>query len=508
MEPEELKVRQRLKDDFNHYASKCLFIRTKNANVEPLLLNKAQLYIQQQLDAQLKETGIVRALVLKGRQQGVSTLIEGRFFHKVTHRRNVRAYILTHQEKATQELFKMAQRYYDKCPLIVRPQASSKSTNSLDFGRLDSGYAVGTAGSKDVGRGSTIQYFHGSEVAMWPNAEEHSTGILQAIPNAPGTEIILESTAKGLGNFFHQQWQMAVTGKSNYQAIFVPWYWQDEYKTKLKEPLRLDDYEMEIKELYNLSDEQLFWRRGKVNEFSGNGMDGAQLFKQEYPLNAAEAFQTSGFESFISPELVMQARKTVCEGVGPLLLGVDPARYGDDRTSLIVRQGRKSYRLQSFEKKDTMEATGIVHLWILELKPAKVFVDVIGIGSGVVDRLIELGHGDIVVGVNSACKPINAVLYHNKRAEMWGETKRWLSDTPVQIPDSDSLHADLCAPTHTSDSNGRLVIEKKENIKKRGLRSPDEADALCLTFAQPVSNTNYIIDTLISESTYYQGILA
>lgn len=505
MDDEEIRIRMLLRDDFEHYASKCLFIRTKDAKVETLVLNKAQKYIYSRLEHQKKETGKVRALILKGRQQGVSTLIEGRFFHQVTHKQNVLAYILTHQEKATEALFAMVQRYYNYCPAPVKPQASSHNAKQLDFAGLSSGYGVGTAGSKDVGRGSTIQYFHGSETAFWPNAEEHSTGILQAIPDAFGTEIILESTAQGLGNFFHRQWQLAETDQSDYQAIFVPWFWQDEYVKVCDEKLILNDYEKELKEIYNLTNEQLNWRRQKVISFTGNGMDGEKLFCQEYPCNSTEAFQTSGFDSFITPEMVMIARKTTVEGVGPLLIGVDPAREGDDRTSIIFRRGRKSYDLTSYSKKNTMEVTGIVHLLIIKHKPDKVFIDQIGIGSGIVDRLRELGHENII-GVNSARNALNENLYSNKRAEMWGELKKALEEGRFQIPDSDSLHADLCGPTYKPDSSGRLLIEKKESIKKRGLRSPDEADALCLTFAQPVMNgNNEVVEQLIRESNLYRA---
>jgi hypothetical protein len=81
-----------------------------------------------------------------------------------------------------------------------------------------------------VGRSSTIQLFHGSEVAFWPHADTHAAGILQAVADAPGTEIILESTANGVGNFFHQLWASAERGASDFIAVFVPWHWQEEYR--------------------------------------------------------------------------------------------------------------------------------------------------------------------------------------------------------------------------------------------------------------------------------------
>jgi hypothetical protein len=381
----------------------------------------------------------------------------------------------------------MAKRFYENTPSLVQPSIKTNNAKELNFGVLDSGYSLGTADNKSVGRSNTIQLFHGSEVAFWTNASEHAKGIFQAVPDAPGTEIILESTANGVGNYFHQEWQKAEAGISDFLAIFVPWFWQDEYKREVSEDFILTVLEEDLKATYGLTDEQIVWRRYKVIELTVNGQDGEKSFAQEYPCNANEAFQITGENSFIDSTIVMRARKGEAEKYGPLIIGVDPARFGDDRTSIIMRQGRVAFGLQSYSKKNTMEVTGIVHSLIEQHKPAKVFVDVGGLGAGVVDRLFELGHKDTVVAVNAGSSPLNEKKYSNKRAEMWGECAAWLQDLPVQIPDTDSLHADLCGIRYTFDSNSRLVMEKKEDMKKRGIRSPDESDALCLTFAFPAT---------------------
>jgi hypothetical protein len=95
-----------------------------------------------------------------------------------------------------------------------------------------------------------VQLFHGFEVAFWPNAESHAAGVLQAVPDAPGTEVILESTANGLANYFHQSWRAAETGQSEFIAIFVPWFWQDEYRKRVREGFTLDEEEAEYQRLY------------------------------------------------------------------------------------------------------------------------------------------------------------------------------------------------------------------------------------------------------------------
>jgi hypothetical protein len=389
----------------------------------------------------------------------------------------------------------MALRYYENTPEPVKPQVTTSNAKELIFGLLDSGYKLGTAENKAVGRSSTIQLLHASEVAFWNNASDHAKGIMQAVPNAPGTEIIMESTANGVGNYFHQQWQQAESGLSSFIAIFVPWFWQTEYREECGEGFTLTSEEEDLQLQYQLTNEQLNWRRTKIGEFSVNGIDGVKAFHQEYPCNSTEAFTLTGEDSYISSEMAMTARKCIAEPYGKLVVGVDPARFGDDRTGIIRRKGRVAYGLESYIKKDTMEVTGIVHNIIETEKPFKVFVDIGGLGAGIVDRLHEIGHRDVVVGVNAGSSPLDSKRYSNKRAEMWGMCREWMLDAPCQIPDNDALHSDLCGIRYKIDSNSRLVMEQKAEMKKRGVRSSDLADSLCLTFAYPASSLQDSIDS-------------
>lgn len=485
MDSKEKEIRQRLKDNFNHYAAKCLKIRTKSGKVVPLEMNVAQKYIHKCVEEQRAKTGKVRAIVLKGRQQGCSTYIEGRFYWRVSHTRGVRAFILTHEEEATNNLFEIANRYHENCPALVKPSTSAANAKELHFDKLDSGYKVGTAGNKAVGRSSTVQFFHGSEVGFWPNAAQHSAGIIQAIPDEPGTEVFKESTANGVGNYFHKEWQDAEAGLSEYIAIFVPWYWQIEYRKPVPDGFSLDSEEHQYKENYDLDMEQMAWRRSKIIELKDS-----TLFKQEYPATAAEAFQVSGADPFIKPDIVMLARNAVVnDAFGDKKLGVDPARFGDDRTSICFRQGRKVHWIRSYTKKSTMEVAGLVRMAIKEVGAKQCAVDVGGLGAGVYDRLVELVKSDEceIVQVNSSESPIDERSYTNKRAEMWGEINEWLKAQPASIPDSDELMADLTQIRYFYDSNNALKMEKKEDMKKRGFRSPDMADALGLTFAKPIT---------------------
>ena len=139
MDQRERLIRTRLRDDFSHYALKCLKIRTKAGDITPLALNRAQRYLHQKLEEQLATTGRIRVLTLKGRQQGCSTYVGARFYHKATHSRGQRVFILTHEQEATDNLFDMANRFHEHCPGLVKPHTGASNAKELDFDQLDSG---------------------------------------------------------------------------------------------------------------------------------------------------------------------------------------------------------------------------------------------------------------------------------------------------------------------------------------------------------------------------------
>ena len=509
----EKAIRSKLKKDFQHYASRCLYIRSKSGEIIPLELNAAQRYLHDRLEEQRKTAGKVRALVLKGRQQGVSTYLGGRYYWRASHSRGVRVFILTHEQDATDNLFGMVERYHSRCPEIVRPSTGKSNAKELSFDALESGYAVGTAGTKAVGRSQTVQLFHGSEVAFWPNAAAHFAGVVQAIPDLAGTEVVLESTANGLGGEFHERWQKAEAGEGDYQAIFIPWYWDEEYRRPVDAGFTLDDEETEYATAYGLTLEQMAWRRAKVSELKD-----PLLFKQEYPATAAEAFQLTGHDSFIKPESVVAARKANCEGLGSLVLGADPARFGDDRFAIAWRRGRKVEKVETKGKIDTVAGANWCKQVIDADKPARMFVDVGGLGAGVVDILRNWGepYATIVVPVNFGGEPMEPVEIlangdkrpgpRNRRAEMWKRSRDWLAEPGgASIPDKDSLQADACGPSYSYDSNQRLVLESKEHMRARGIRSPDEWDAVVLTFAEPVSEATAKIDFNLGRGGSWMG---
>lgn len=475
----------RILKDLPLFAKNFLIIHDKAGNELKFIMNRAQLYIHERLEEQLRTTGKIRALILKGRQQGVSTLIQARFFHKIVTKRGKKAFILTHLADATRAIFEMTKRYSENIDNALFPSPDKKNDNTLMYNGLGSGYRVGTAGSVEVGRGMTNQYLHLSEYAFYKDAAKIGMGLMNTVAEINETEVIKESTANGQANDFYLDWQEAKNGKSRYQAIFVPWYWQDEYCID-DLTFKPNDEEREWLEKFGvngLKEGHLNWRRIKMQDIKGDHEQKCRKFRQEYPFTDDEAFLSSITDTFIQVEHVKKARTTIVESSSALVIGVDPARKGDDRTAIVRRRGRKSFKLETHYNIDTMELAGIVKRVIIAERPRKVFIDCIGIGAGTVDRLHELGYEDIVVGVNVATRAEDSQKYKNCRAELWDRTREWLiQEMPVQIPDSDELQTDLTVIGYKYDSSDKLQIEKTEDLKRRGCLSPDTAVALTLTF--------------------------
>jgi hypothetical protein len=468
---------------FRKFAPKFLVIRTKSGLPKSFEFNRAQSYLHERLERQKELTGRVRAVVLKGRQQGCSTYIQARFFHQVITSRGKKAFILTHDKEATKNLFSMAQRFYENLEPGLIPKPDTANAKELYFREFDSGYAVGTAGNKAVGRSQTIQLMHASEVGFWQFAAEHSQGVMQAVAGEKGTEIIMESTANGIGNYFHQRWQEAMNPDSEYQAIFLPWYWQDEY-TYITDNMKLTDEEQHLFEIYGesgLTLAHLAWRRKKIAEFSKDYEAGRERFNVEYPLNATEAFKNAVARAFINSKYVEAARHAQVENGNNLIIGVDVAISDRDRTAIIRRKGRCAYNLERFGNHNTMEIVGRLKRIIGEENPKRVYIDCIGIGAGVVDRLKEMGY-DCVEGINVARSANDKERFKNLRAELWSDMRDWLmQEMPVQIPDEDELHGELCSIGFKENSTGQIQMESKDDLRARGLPSPDGADALALT---------------------------
>lgn len=481
-----------LQGNFALFSKEYLRVRSKEGAIVPFDMNRAQQGLHDALEKQKAEKGWVRALVLKGRQQGVSTYTAARFYHKASLRFGINVFILAHEQSASDTLFGIVdrfQRYND-----VRPHVGEDNAKELVFDLLESSYAVATAGAKATGRSKSILLFHGSEVPLWTNAADHFAASVQAVPLAPGSEIILEGTSAGAGGEFYERWQDAEAGRGDYIAHFIPWWLSPEYARTPEAGFALtqeaDEGEMseqEYADTFKVPLPQMCWRRYKLIELRD-----PMLFQREYPALPSEAWTAPpGMTPFIPALSVLRARKRNVEAAGPLILGVDPASTGD-RFAISARRGLRVLWTRHRSNINTLEGTQWVKSVIDEVNPARTNVDSGNIGAAIVTNLKSLGptYARVVRGVNFG-NPSEAKMARpkvagpkNRRAEMWMRLRDWLVlEEGVQLPDDNALQSDITAPRQKPQLTNDLLLESKKEMRARGIRSPDLADSVVLTFA-------------------------
>jgi hypothetical protein len=294
--------REALKDyekNFEKFCEDNIQILTKDSSkgFVPFKFNEPQRIITEALNKQLEETGRVRAIILKARQQGISTYGAARVFWKTYFIPYSRSVVMAHDSATSDALFNMSRNIIDNMPTHMKPTLQKSNAKEILFEDNKSGYRLYTAGSPEAGRGTTPTVAHLSEVGFWTHDEKILAGLFQGISEADGTEVILESTANGASGEFHRLFQGAMNGENDYVAIFIPWFVTEEYRRAAPEDFETTLEEDELIEKYDLDDDQLYWRRLKISE------GGARKFQQEYPANAGEAFIVSGNTVFDQEKL-------------------------------------------------------------------------------------------------------------------------------------------------------------------------------------------------------------
>lgn len=498
------------RNDFRFFSENCLKIKNKLGNQQSFGWNSAQELLHESIELQKRLTGRVRKIIVKGRQQGISTYIGGRFYHNTTMNRGRNTFILSHKKDTTDALAGIVDRYQDNNPFA--PIVGKDNVLEMEFKKLDSSYYLETAGATSSGRGKTTLNFHGSEVAFWNNAPAHFAGGVQTVPDMDGTEVALESTANGVTGAFYERTQDAIGRKGDYELCFIPWFLQTEYTRRVPEGFELTsdvegEYgcniglsEAEYMETFELSLGQMVWRRNKIHELKAEG--GLALFDQEYPATVELAFQQKAEGAYHKVAHILKARKrTGVIASGPLILGVDPAGEGGDRFAIAFRRGYVCEKIIYRDKIEHDEAVLWLKSVIDESDPALVFIDAGGIGKAIISSLrgkgprYSLPHVHAVnFGGKSQSKMARPQMPGPKmrRDEMQQRLAEWLAlPEGVSIPDLDMLQADLIELKIKKINTNDLQLESKLEIKARGGRSPDLADALGLTFADLIFVRNY-----------------
>lgn len=296
------------------YMERFLVIRTKDGKLANLKLKPAQEKLYDAMKREHDAGRPVRIIVLKARQLGFSTVIEGMFFHDAATRQLVRTMILAHDEESTSKLFRMNKLFYDMLPEFLKPMRKNSNAQEIVFenptrdaqekkeepGLMSSIRCVPAAGS-GVGRGDTLTNIHASEAAFWRNMNETLDAVMQAVPDSPDTAVVIESTPNGF-NAFKTLWDDAVAGRNGFVPLFFAWYEEPSYRRPVEPGTVWTAEEEELRRAYNLDDEQLTWRRWCIKtQLRGD----TEKFKQEYPSCPEEAFLLSGNPFFDNGKVLL-----------------------------------------------------------------------------------------------------------------------------------------------------------------------------------------------------------
>lgn len=287
-----------------------LKILPKEGGMVPFLLNEIQWRFLERIVSDKQAGELLRYIVLKARQFGISTFVQGLYWYELNRRPGTNASTIAHKDDAALNLYEMTRRFVECAP--HRPKLESFTRKGLVFARPhDARLTLGTAEGKEAKRSFTIHLAHLSEVAFWPEADITDLGLMQSIPDEPNTMVVKESTANGVGGLFYQQYWAAKAGKGRFKALFYAWHEHPRYAIEVQpsEAKRiqdtLDEEEKQLVRSFKVSTAQLAWRRFTIAD-KCNGDVG--LFHQEYPASDREAFLVSGRPVFDLQLLDARAR--------------------------------------------------------------------------------------------------------------------------------------------------------------------------------------------------------
>ncbi len=308
-------------EDPRVYIDALLWIIDKRGQAVPFRLNAVQRKL-----LQLKREAIAagrrpRFLVLKARRQGITTFEQAMNFWTVATKPNRKVLTLAHNAESTEKVFRIPNFFYERLDETFRPKRlTSHNKRDLNFPLLNSLYYVGTAGSRGLGRGDTLNRVHWSEVAWSKGGISEQRNLLAGLTEACSHgEVVLETTANGVGDLFHALWTEAAQGQGEWTAIFLAWWEDPTYRLRLtaKDSAEvwdhLTDEEKDLVRLANLDVEQIAWRRAKIAEL------GRAMFSQEYPEDPSTCFLVSGsrfFDATLVDQLLRKLKPSIEERDG------------------------------------------------------------------------------------------------------------------------------------------------------------------------------------------------
>lgn len=306
--------------DFEFFCAACVKIKAKDGRVVPLILNREQKELVRAVETRMAARKPVLVAVLKSRQVGVSTLIEARLLWRALRGDGAyRGIVLAHEKEAARRIFGIARFAVDNLPEWFKLHTGFKeeyhTKYELSFAHTGSSIYVTSADSKEPGRSGTINLVHLSEAGFYDDAESLVEALFAAVPLLdPNTEVYVESTGNGLANWFYNTFWAAWNGKSDYTALFWPWYVHDEYRMPVPENVQVDvpDEYSDLVERGDVTLEQLWWRQWQLNNvYSGD----VSRFAREFPATPMEAFTARTSSVFNQAAVASRLREV--EGLAP-----------------------------------------------------------------------------------------------------------------------------------------------------------------------------------------------
>lgn len=308
---------------FSRFAANAWRIYSKPGPLVPYILNPAQRMVEAIAVKQQRAKRPVRIRVLKFRQAGISLYVSTRWgLWPCITQEGTGALSIADKDKLVGQWVRRLRFLLDQLP--AKPSMGAESAEELWFDKLGSRYAIATASGKTPGMGDTLRYVHCSEVASWDDPESVLHDLIPAVPAIPDSAIIQESTGRSVGDWWYQRYHEAKRGGEGYQAIFLPWHIQPEYRMDPSGIRDLTQYEQRLVKI-GVDRHQLAWRRWMlIDEFHGDD----NAFANQYPADEDEAFLAGGINIF-PPGQVVAARETVRKPIwrGTILPKDNPAEF-------------------------------------------------------------------------------------------------------------------------------------------------------------------------------------
>lgn len=468
-------------NDPAEFARVFLKIQDKRKQTVPFKWNNAQRHFH------TNRTG--RDLILKARQLGFSTYVQGEMFRRtVTGSRTTMT--ISHEDKTTQFLRVMADRFYDNCKFgDLQPQRKYANASMTTYPEFDSMAIIATAGNQETGRGGTYSDFHGSEVAFWKDAESLVAGAMQG----GNPDVILESTPNGAQGYFYERCMEALRGDGIWRLHFYAWWWDDEYRLPLlqDEIIEYNDEERELVAKHGLTPEQIKWRRYKISELR-------EKYNQEYPEDPITCFLTSGDSYFGDVSKCFYSGDVQWQEGHEYVAGLDFGQTNDYTAMIVIdKTEKRMVDLLHIRRLEWREQRQRIYDVYKKWRCKRMASEVNSIGSVNIEELARMGLAVIPFETTNISK-----------SDMMSNLYEALHSNGLALLDNTTLRHELTTFVSTQTATGlwRLAAEGEghdDTVMALGLAWYAATNAVSLPERQPAQKSKWADEEMTGRAKRY-----